>query len=128
MAAVPLECVPAAHGAHALEDDAPPAPELGPGGQGVHSDPGDALKDPGAQGVHAVAPAGDEEPAGHAAHAPVPLAAAKLPAPQGSHVAEPSASAAYPGVHGAQAVLASVEAVGTGAVPTGHCVHAEGER
>ena len=77
LAAVPLDAVPAGHAAHTLTDDAPTALELLPGGQGEHSDPGDALKEPGAQREQEVAAEADELPAAQSRHAPtVPLAGA----------------------------------------------------
>lgn len=127
-AEVPLDTVPAGHAAHAAGDDAPTALELAPGGQGEHSAPGDALKEPCAQSEHDVEPGGDEEPAGHGLHTPVPLLAAYEPAAQGRHAAEPAMGAAYPGRHGAHDRLASVDVGGAGTAPTGHSVHAEGER
>ena len=128
LAAVPLDVVPTGHGAHAEGDDAPTALELLPGGHALHSDPGDALSDPGAHGEHAVAPAGDEVPTAQSVHTPVPFAAAKLPLAHGVQTAEPSVGAAYPGAHKPHERLASVETAGTGAEPTGHFSHAEGER
>ena len=89
----PLGAEPAGHAEHALEEVAPVAVELVPGGHGEHDAAPGKLHDPAGQTLQSDAPGEEKRPAGHTVQVAAPLDAEKLPPAHGRHAAVPSSGA-----------------------------------